>query len=181
MARNLAASRSTGEILVFLDDDNLFVDEGLSRLLAAFDNPDVDLVAPTLAIHDHPAGQGRPMGDLVFMGFMGWAGLLFNGFGDANFAIRRARFEEIGGFADDDGAAFDWIFFAKAQARNLEIGVLQKPAIGYRRDLAARDKKWRKMDLEEPRRRVLCAYGVDPSLRLVLGLAQALTVDITQP
>jgi hypothetical protein len=175
VARNLAASRSSGEILVFLDDDNLFVDEGLSRLIAAFDDPKVDLVAPNLAIHDKAAGEGRAMGDLVFMGFTGWAGLLFNGFGDANFAIRRRCFDEIGGFVDDDAAAFDWIFFAAAQARGREIGVLQKPAIGYQRDLAARDRKWRKLDLEGPRRQVLRAYGVDRQLALVLGLTQFLT------
>jgi hypothetical protein len=177
-ARNLAAGAAKGEILVFLDDDNLFLDDGLSRLVSAFANPNVDIVVSTLSLYDTEPGQGPPAADLVFMGQTAMAGLLFNSFGDANFAIRRNRFVEIGGFADDDAAAFDWVFFAAAQARGLKIGVLQRPAIAYRRDLAGRDARWRKRDLEGPRRHVLGAYDLDPSSTVIAALSQCLSLPL---
>jgi glycosyltransferase involved in cell wall biosynthesis len=177
-ARNFAANVAQGEILIFLDDDNVFLDDGLSRLIAGFANPDVDVVVSTLSLYDAAPGQGPPAADLAFMGQTGMAGLLFNGFGDANFAIRRKRFLQIGGFADDDTAAFDWVFFAAAQAHGLKFGVLQRPAIGYRRDLAARDAKWRKRDLEGPHRRVLGAYGLDRSSTVIAALSQCLSLPL---
>lgn len=179
-ARNLAAERASGEVLVFLDDDNLFVDDGLSRLLGAFANSGADVVVPTLTLYDSAPGQGPPAGHLVFMGHAAWAGLLFNAFGDANFAIRRDRFLEIGGFADDDAAAFDWTFFAKAQSRGLTIAVLQRPAVGYLRDIRGGDTKWRKRDLEEPRRHVLGAYDLGQSSTVIMALTQCLSLPLIE-
>jgi hypothetical protein len=177
-ARNLAAARSEAEILVFLDDDNVFLGEGLSRLVEAFADPEVDIVVSTLALYDGTPGNGEPAAHLAFMGDAGWAGLLFNGFGDANFAIRRNRFLDIGGFADNDVAAFDWVFFANARAHGLRTGVLQRPAIAYQRDLAARETKWRKHDLEEPRRHVLVAYERGLAPAAMLAFAQSLSLPI---
>ena len=124
---------------MFLDDDNWFIDGGLRRLLAPFVIADVDLVVSTLSLHDSaPSECGAPSDELEFMGREGADGLLYNGFGDANFAIRRNLFVQIGGFADNDEAAFDWVFLAKAQAAGLRIDVLpEAQAIGYRRDLSA--------------------------------------------
>ncbi|HEY2179482.1 MAG TPA: glycosyltransferase family A protein [Caulobacteraceae bacterium] len=179
-ARNLAAEHAGGDILIFLDDDNLFIDDGLARLVAAFEDPRIDIVVSTLSLFDGAPGQGLPAADLVFMGEAGWAGLLYNGFGDANFAIRRDRFAEIGCFADDDVAAFDWVFFAKAQARGLTIAVLQKPAIAYRRDLFGRDAKWRKRDLEGPRRHVLRAYEIGQTSKIIAALGQCLSLPFVE-
>jgi hypothetical protein len=179
-ARNLAARHAQGQILVFLDDDNVFLEDGLTRLLRPFSCMDVDVVISNLALYDAAPGKGDAGADLVFMGEAGWAGLLFNAFGDANFAIRRDRLTEIGGFADNDAAAFDWIFFAKAQARGLKFAVLQQPAIGYHRDLGARDTRWRKLDLEEPRRQVLRNYEFGSSSIAILAMAQMLSLPLIE-
>jgi hypothetical protein len=175
-ARNLAARHAQGQILVFLDDDNVFLNDGLTRLVRPFSCMDVDIVVTNLALYDATPGQGDAEAHLVFMGEAGWAGLLFNAFGDANFAIRRDRLTAIGGFDDNDVAAFDWIFLAKAQARGLKIAVLQQPAIGYHRDLGARDTRWRKLDLEEPRRHVLRKYELSSSLTAIMAVAQTLSL-----
>jgi hypothetical protein len=175
-ARNLAATHATGDILVFLDDDNVFLDGGFGRLVGAFANSDFDIVVSNLRLHDDPFREGKPAADLVFLGDAGSAGLIFNGFGDANFAIRAEAFRRVGGFADTDGAAFDWLFLARARAAGLGIGVLQGPAVGYARNLAGRETKWRTRDLEGPRRELIGIYDLPGRATAIVANLQSLTL-----
>jgi hypothetical protein len=174
-ARNAAISKAAGDILVFLDDDNIFINNGFARLISPFRQADIDIAVSSLSLYDHLEDGRAPAADLVFLGEAGWSGLYFNGFGDANFAIRRDAFRLVGGFKENDGAAFDWVFFAKAQSAGLKIGVLQAPAIGYRRELIARDLKWRKQDQEGPRRELLRIYAQSSQIA-VAALAQGARV-----
>jgi glycosyltransferase involved in cell wall biosynthesis len=177
-ARNLAAREARHDILVFLDDDNIFMDKGLRRLAAALASSPFDVVVSNLRLHDHPFTDEKPQADLVFIGPAGPAGLIFNGFGDANFAIRREAFVQVGGFEETDTAAFDWLFFAKAIAQGLRLGVLQHPAVAYARDLSGRDFKWRTRDLEGPRRQLLESHELPERWTVIFALAQALTLSV---
>ncbi len=167
-ARNLAALNSSSEVLVFLDDDNIFINDGLKRLILPLANADIDIVVSSLSLYDDFNAGEMPAADLVFLGEAGWAGLLFNGFGDANFAIRREAFQLVGGFDENDAAAFDWIFFAKARAAGLQD---RDAAVASNR-LQARTK-WARYKMEKARSRkstkptaqILCRCGSPQHLR----------------
>src|SRR5205814_1628720 len=120
--------------VVFLDDDNAFVDNGVVRLSRAVMAGHFDAVVSTLDIfeHERPA-PGPSVGHLTFLGDAGSAGLFFNGFGDTAMAIRRDAFLAIGGFPSMGGASpsFDWVMLAKLRAAGKRIGVLQDPAVRY--------------------------------------------------
>lgn len=178
VARNLAVQRSTGDVLVFLDDDNIFLDDGLSRLAFSVVESEFDIVVTNLRLYDEPFSTGRSAADLVFLGEAGSAGLIFNGFGDANFAMRRDSFLRVGGFAENDSAAFDWLFLARASTMGLKIGVLQHPAIGYARNISGRDTKWRTRDLEGPRRYLLELCSADSSIVPIVATIQSLTLPL---
>jgi hypothetical protein len=177
-ARNQAAEKAGTDLLVFLDDDNVFLDRGLERLISAALSSDFDIIVSNLRLYDDPFKDGQPAADLVFLGDAGSAGLIFNGFGDANFAIKRDALRRMGGFADTDSAAFDWLFFARARSLGLTIGVLQHPAIGYARNLAGRDTKWRTRDLEGPRRQLLEIYDFPNSVLAIAANVQSLTLSM---
>ncbi len=182
VARNLAARETVGDILVFLDDDNVFVEDGLRRIVEPLYNADFDIVVSNLALYDEtPRFDGQlAAAHLVFLGEADWAGLVFNGFGDANFAMRRESFVLAGGFEEDDAAAFDWVFFSRARALGLKIGVLQRPAIGYHRELSGRDSKWKRQDFEGPRRRMLEMYAATRASPVILGIVQHLGLPILE-
>jgi Glycosyl transferase family 2 len=177
-ACNLAAREASGEIVVFLDDDNMLAEDGLARFAAAFAENRFDVVVTCLDLYDGDPAREAADARLIFLGDAGSAGLFFNGFGDMNMAVRRSRFLSIGGLETAPGSqpALDWVFLAKARAAGLRIGVLQKPAVRYARDLSDVDRKWRKRDQEGARRAVLAAYGGAIDCELVARLAQGLTL-----
>ncbi|WP_174299451.1 glycosyltransferase [Caulobacter sp. S45] len=175
-----AALAARGEVLTFLDDDNVYQAEGCSRLAAALVAGPFDVVVTNLALYDGVPGRGAPAAHLVFLGDPGSAGLFFNGFGDISLAIRRVDFLRAGGFGDYDGPGLDWAFLARARSRGLKIGVLQEPAVGYARDIETARLRWRKLDGESSRREVLERYGGAFDAALVARYAQATSSDILQ-
>ena len=135
-ARNLAASHAKGEYLLFHDDDNLAKPDEIEAFVSAALNSNADiLTSPShyftspsqvtsttkLKIGNYPIGIGG-----VFSFFR-------NRFGDANALVRRAVFEDIGGFTELYGVGWeDWEFFLKAYLKGYHLAVVPDPLFYYR-------------------------------------------------
>ena len=173
-AYNRAAAGCSGDVLVFLDDDNVLVEGGLERFAAALGHGWFDVVVTTLDLVDGPAQSGPSTARAVFLGDAGMAGLFFNGFGDTALAIRREAFARIGGFPEPGHLApvWDWVLLARARAAGLRIGVLMDPAIRYARRVGDDLNNWLKLDREGGRRAVLEAYGEALDAPLLARFAQ---------
>jgi hypothetical protein len=178
--RGLAAARH--DTVIFLDDDNAFAADGAARLARALAAGGFDVVVTTLDIfEDDGPAPGPCVAHTTFLGAAHSAGLFFNGFGDTAMAVRRDAFLSTGGFYDA-GRAYpcaDWATLARAQARGLRIGVLQWPAVRYRRNAARSDLMAQKLDQEGARAVVFAAYEGAYDAELVARYAQMLNLDVT--
>ncbi|WP_425065313.1 glycosyltransferase family 2 protein [Reyranella sp.] len=175
--RGLAEARS--EIVVFLDDDNFFLEGGLERLARAASTGAHDIVVSSLDVFDDADGDPRSLpsaGRLLFLGTAHSAGLFFNAFGDTAMAVRRKAFTTLGGFHDlgYDYPSLDWVSLAKAQGAGLRIGALQWPAVRYRRNTARADVQAVKLDEAGARTLVFKACGDSIDAALVARYAQKL-------
>ncbi len=172
-ARNQAAGVASGDCLVFLDDDNWLLDEGLARLASAMASGAYDVVTAALEVSQPGADDGRPPLRMTFLGDAGVAGLVYNGFGDASLIIHKAAFERAGGFPDEGvfAPAEDWVFLARCRAAGLRLVSLWKPCFGYHKPLDLVQTRWRKSHKEGALARVREAYGRLEGDDLALALA----------
>lgn len=185
-ARNTAVRNSTGELIVFMDDDNLahpgmidaFVDAHLATgadivtsRFAMFDG--TDAIEPG---RDIPREIGVPLiPDLA-------VGVLSNCFGDANMLITRAAFEKIGGFTEDFGRGHeDWELFARAGTLGLRHELLNRAHFWYR--VAAQSMLRGRESAQVDFQRNIRAYshGLPHGIHRMLMLAQGLTQRWDQP
>lgn len=172
-ACNLGLSSAQGDVVAFLDDDNYYVHAGLARLAAATSVHDV--VVTNLEIFDGHEGAASS-GRLIFLGEAHSAGLFYNFFGDTAMAVRRAAFVPQGCFHEMSGEypSLDWVSLAKAYGRGMRIGVLQWPAVRYRRDTARADIQSAKLDQAGARALVFKAYRGRFDAEMVARYAQNL-------
>lgn len=185
-ARNTAVRNSTGELIVFMDDDNLahpgmidaFVDAHLATgadivtsRFAMFDG--TDAIEPG---RDIPREIGVPLiPDLA-------VGVLSNCFGDANMLITRAAFEKIGGFTEDFGRGHeDWELFARASTLGLRHELLNRAHFWYR--VAAQSMLRGRESAQVDFQRNIRAYAheLPQGIHRMLMLAQGLTQRWDQP
>lgn len=179
-AYNHAIRAATGDYVVFLDDDNMFTPQGLTRLRRACAASAFDVVVSNLDMFD---ADGETLLDgprLAFIGQARSAGLFFNAFGDTCMAFRRDALQRLGGYFEL-GAPYpspDWLLLARAQAAGLRIGVLQNPAYRYRRRPLDAAPVWQKFDRHSPRRLVMNHYGDVYDGAIVARLAQIVELEL---
>lgn len=134
--RNFAASLATGDLLVFMDADNLAKPEMLKTFVVAMERSQADIVTchfDAFRQDEEPSGDQHihhvyaPAGPAVEVG---WCE---NVFGDANFCIRRETFEALGGFGiERDSSWEDWEFLARAALCGRTIEVVPRSLFWYR-------------------------------------------------
>lgn len=134
--RNFAASMATGELLVFMDADNLAKPDMLKTFVVAMERSQADIVTchfDAFRQDEEPSGDQHihhvyaPAGPAVEVG---WCE---NVFGDANFCIRRETFEALGGFGiERDSSWEDWEFLARAALSGHTIEVVPRSLFWYR-------------------------------------------------
>jgi hypothetical protein len=178
-ALNRAVKEARFETVVFLDDDNCFTTSGVERIARAIAAGGFDIVVSALEVFDDGPRMAATAGRLIFLGAAYSAGLFFNAFGDTAMAVRRDAFLALGSFRDPGYSypALDWVTLAKAQAAGLRIGVLQWPAVRYRRSIVNADLGANKMDQEGARSLVFEAYGNVFDAELVVRYAQKLQLE----
>ncbi|EPJ5820610.1 glycosyltransferase [Pluralibacter gergoviae] len=135
-ARNLAARHSSGEYIMFMDDDNVAKPFEVETFVTAALNSGADiLTTPSDLIFgkEFPSPFRKmthcwlPLGpDLNVAAFS-------NCFGDANSFIRKTVFDELEGFTEDYGLGHeDWEFFSKACLRGYKLQLVPQSLFWYR-------------------------------------------------
>ncbi|HZV04601.1 MAG TPA: glycosyltransferase [Gemmataceae bacterium] len=167
--------------ILLCDDDNLFVQDGVARLCRALQRGAFDIVVSSLLVFDHAGdAPSAPAALTTFIGQAHTAGLFFNFFGDTAMCLDRDKFIAAGGFAAEAGACpcFDWMTLARMQAAGLTIGVLQEPAVLYRRDERANADNPQKLEQAGARALVFKAYRGRYVPALATRVAQNSVIDL---
>ncbi|EFA76831.1 IPT/TIG domain-containing protein [Heterostelium album PN500] len=135
-ARNTAVREASGEYIYFLDDDNAAYPNALATYVkvAMHTNADVvtsphSIITTTNTPTDHTPIQRQwiPLGSSLSVG------LFKNCFGDANFFIRRATFNAIGGFTEEYGVGLeDHELLAKLVIHGYKLAIATDPLLYYR-------------------------------------------------
>lgn len=136
VARNWAARHARGEYVLFMDDDNVAKPNEIAHLVEAAVRTKADIITCFFDVFRGPAcpqKEDTPIRTHLFLGSAAGPGLFENVFGDTNSLIRKSKFLELGGFADDPLNPYeDWSFFAKAVLAGAHLEVLPEPLFWYR-------------------------------------------------
>jgi glycosyltransferase involved in cell wall biosynthesis/GT2 family glycosyltransferase len=134
-ARNTAVKASSGEFVLFMDDDNLAKRDEITTFVRAAQSSGADILTCFLEVFQSRTAvpRGRPMHIWPFLGGAIAPGILRNVFGDANALFRRSVLERLGGFTEDFGVGCeDWELFARAVLSGARLEVVPRPLVRYR-------------------------------------------------
>lgn len=134
--RNFAASKANGEFLVFMDADNLATPEMLVDFVTAIQKTKADCVTCYFSAFDE-SYNGTCPGAVEYkylpLGPAVEAGVIDNVFGDANFIVKKAVFDKLGGFGTERTSSWeDWEFLAKLNLNNFIQKVIPHSLFWYR-------------------------------------------------
>lgn len=136
-ARNRAAAASRGSFLMFVDADNVVMPSLISALVMAIERSQADAVTCWLKAFaeddDDPHISGRILFTYLPIGPCNEVGTIDNVYGDANFLVRKAVFDRLGGFTTERGTTWeDWEFLAKLSLAGHALEVLPEFGFWYR-------------------------------------------------
>ena len=204
-ARNRAVASTSTEFVFFMDDDNIAMPHMLEGFLRAAHH-EGRAGAYTCVFDRFVDGTDHRIHEnlerVVPAGDVGAVGFLENAFGDTNALVRRAAFDEIGGFHEIWGVGReDHSLFAQLSASGLGVTMIPEPLFWYR--LAPVSIKNRHFDklggpsiagmhgaaLLEGTDRLLMEYGIalhlqggggvaGPTARRMMGAMDAVRTDL---
>jgi GT2 family glycosyltransferase len=133
-ARNAAIAAVRGDLVIFMDDDNLAAPQEVSTFVRAAQHSPAGIFTCLLDAFQGPSPDESSKRQVwPFLGGALVPGLIRNVFGDANACIRREVFDRVGGFTEDFGVGCeDWEFFARAALRGVRVEVVPEPLVRYR-------------------------------------------------
>ncbi len=149
-ARNRGVEESTGELIAFLDADDIWEPSNLEKRVAKFEtNEQIGLVHCGMREFDSETGETLK---LYLEGKEGWVGddlLLWekpvvNVSGSA-IVVEREAFDAVGGFDTRMKVGEDWDFCYRV-ARKYKVGFVPEPLINYRSHLRAAHRNVENME-----------------------------------
>lgn len=135
LCRNFCAEKASGELLVFMDSDNLAMPHMLSTFARSLTHSRADaLTCHFLAFPQSQQGlQGvSPLYSYAPPGPALMCGAIENVFGDTCLIIHKKVFTALGGFASSPEANEDWEFLARLSLAHYEQDVIPEPLFWYR-------------------------------------------------
>lgn len=130
-SRNAGAAASRAEFVAFLDDDDAWRPQYLSRAMAEIEHSGADAVISGLCRIRHD-GSIQP---IVIPHRAEIAGRLFDknfGMTGSNLVIRRSAFERVGGFDPALPVFNDWDFLIRMIATGVEYAVVPEMTVEWR-------------------------------------------------
>lgn len=134
--RNFAVSQASGDIIIFMDSDNLATLDMVFDFVRGIETSGMDCLTCAMIIFTGESDNvsekdilccRMPVGNCLE------AGIYFNEFGDANFCVRKSVFLKLGGFTGSRGeVADDWEFLARLFLSGYKLDVVPKPIFFYR-------------------------------------------------
>ncbi|HQU91579.1 MAG TPA: glycosyltransferase family A protein [Pyrinomonadaceae bacterium] len=140
-ARNRGVAESSGELIAFLDADDIWEPTKLERQVAKFvEDPEVGLVHCGMREFDSQTSETITLHldggeDGVAENLLLWDGPVVVGPG-GTIVVRRKAFEDVGGFDPRMKVGEDWDFCYRV-ARKYKVGFVAEPLVNYRSHGAA--------------------------------------------
>lgn len=132
-ARNFAVTAATGDLIVFIDADNVATPEMISQMVKGILTSGVDCLTCHHKAFFGDIASKAPIYSYTPVGACVEAGLFFNVFGDTNLIIKKKVFEELSGFGEEKGIGFeDYEFLARICLRGYTLDVIPEPLFWYR-------------------------------------------------
>ncbi|MGH9180064.1 MAG: glycosyltransferase [Acidimicrobiales bacterium] len=173
-ARNAGARAGRGELLVFVDDDDVPVSTFASTLVTAIEATGADAVTCAMTSFAKPLGppeSADSRGTWVFAGGPLHLAAVVNCLGGAPVMIRRSVFESMGGYHECHGLGYeDWHLYVRLLFAGHKVFAVPEPLYWYRLQAQSMrhtmsDYKSIQVVLDEFR------AAVHPALRPLLDLA----------
>jgi glycosyltransferase involved in cell wall biosynthesis len=149
-ARNLGVAESQGELIAFLDADDIWEPTKLEKQVAKFDaSEDIGLVHCGMRVFDSDSGEtiflyldGGEEG--VAENLLLWEDSAVNVSGSV-ILVNRKAFDKVGGFDTEIKCGEDWDFCYRV-ARQFSVGFVPEPLVNYRSHAAAAHRNVHEME-----------------------------------
>lgn len=135
-ARNLAASQSKGDYLLFMDDDNYAKTNQITIFVQVAEYVGADMLTCAMDVFTGPhlpPHDGFPIHRFLPLGAAAGLGLYLNLFGDMNALIKKKAYLELGGLTEERGVGGeDWEFFSRAVLKGYHLETIPRALFWYR-------------------------------------------------